>query len=123
MYIKRYCGHERLQGSERLWRRLARKAGFEGRLEVFGYGVKGQPGAQQRRETRGVQDGLTTFADYETGLIRVWLPCSCAAAEFDDLEARKVSPLSAFAHELGHFVVEKRGKKYLPQIEEALAER
>lgn len=125
MEIRRYCGKERLSRSERLWRRLARTVGFSGTLEVFGYGVKGQPGAQQRREMRGLHEGLITYADYGPGLIRVWMPCACAAAEFDRdiLEAKWADPLAAFAHELGHFVIEKRGKKYLPWVEERVAER
>lgn len=122
MEIVRYCGRERLPGGTRLWRRLARKSGFTGRLEVFGYGVLGLPGSQHRRAMRtGIERGVT-LADYGQNLIRVWLPCTCAAAEFDVLAPHE-EPLGTFAHELGHHVIHQRGRLMLPHIEEAVAER
>src|SRR5256885_12804554 len=74
MRISRYCGKERLPGSARFWQRLARRAGFKGTLALYGYGVGGRPGGAQRKAERtGVQHGMV-LADYEPGLIRVWVP-------------------------------------------------
>jgi hypothetical protein len=101
---------------------LARKAGFNGVLEVYGYGVSGVPGIQHRRAMRtGVEKGVI-LADYGANLIRVWMASSCAAAEFEDLKPHE-EPLAAFSHELGHHVIACRGKTMLPHIEEAVAER
>src|SRR5213595_2211226 len=84
MRLSRYCGRERLPGGRRLWQRLARRAGYRGTFAVYGYGVGGRPGGTQRKAERtGVQDGMV-LADYEPGLIRVWLPCTCQAADFDE---------------------------------------
>lgn len=122
MQIVRYCGRERLPGGTRLWRRLARKSGFTGRLEVYGYGVRGAPGMEHRRAMRtGVEKGVT-LADYGHNLIRVWLPCVCAAAEFEFAQYDG-DVLSRFGHELGHHVIHQRGRPMLPHIEEAVAER
>lgn len=106
----------------RLWQRLARRAGFRGTLAVYGYGVGGRPGGAQRKAERtGVQDGMV-LADYEPGLIRVWLPCMCQAADFDveDLVDDHEDPLASFAHELGHHVQYARRRTY---FNEAVAER
>lgn len=125
MIVKRYCGHERLPGGERRWRRLARAAGFSGSVELYGYGVAGKPGREQRAAMRtGVESGVVV-ADYGDNIIRVWLTCRCAAAEFDTdrLAYEQKDPLTNFAHELGHHVVKARGRKMLPWVEEAVAER
>ena len=106
MRLSRYCGRERLPGGRRLWERLARRAGFRGAVAVYGYGVGGRPGGAQRKAERtGIQDGMV-IADYEPGLIRVWLPCTCQAADFDSdqLHEDHEDPLASFAHELGHHV-------------------
>jgi hypothetical protein len=89
---------------------------------VYGYGVGGRPGGAQRKAERtGVQDGMV-LADYEPGLIRVWVPCTCQAAEFDpeELAADHEDPLASFAHELGHHVQYARRRTY---FNEAVAER
>ena len=64
----------------------------------------------------------TVLADYEPGLIRVWVPCACQAADFDpdQLAADRDDPLSSFAHELGHHVQHRRRRVYW---NEAVAER
>lgn len=101
---------------------MARRAGFTGRLEVYGYGVGGMPGVQQRRAMwTGIERGVT-LADYGHNLIRVWLPCVCAAAEFE-FKQYDGDVLSRFGHELGHHVIYQRGRKMLPYVEEAIAER
>jgi hypothetical protein len=118
----RFCGRERLPGGARLWQRLARRADFRGLLLVFGYGVGGRPGdAQRKAERTGELSGLI-LADYEPGLIRVWVPCTCQAAEFDPDQLRDDGddPLSSFAHELGHHVQYARRRSY---HNEAVAER
>src|SRR5438046_9166475 len=79
MRIARYCGRERLPGGVRLWRRLARRAAFDGILAVYGYGVGGRPGGSQRKAERTGELPGTVRADYEPGLIRVWAPCTCQA--------------------------------------------
>jgi hypothetical protein len=122
MRILRYCGRERLPGSARFWQRLARRAGFRGTLAVYGYGVGGRPGGAQRKAERtGEQDGVV-LADYEPGLIRVWLPCTCQAADLDtdQLAEDREDALSSFAHELGHHVQYARRRTY---FNEAVAER
>jgi hypothetical protein len=122
MRISRYCGHERLPGGARLWERLARRAGFKGTLVAYGYGVGGRPGGAQRKAERtGVHYGMV-LADYEPGLIRVWVPCTCQAAEFDrdQLVDDREDPLSSFAHELGHHVQYAKRRTY---FNEAVAER
>ncbi|HEV8573111.1 MAG TPA: hypothetical protein VGR43_00235 [Dehalococcoidia bacterium] len=122
MKIKKYCGRERLPGGERRWRRLAKAAGFDGTLQVFGWGVRGEPGREQRaayRKERGA-----TIADYEPGLIRVWLQCECAATDFyDEDELTSQYVLAAFAHELGHhrqYLLSR--ERWTPQAD-AVAER
>lgn len=122
MRIARYCGRERLPGGARLWQRLARRAGFHGTLAVYGYGVGGRPGGDQRKAERtGEQLGMA-LADYEPGLIRIWLPCTCQAADLDvdQLAEDREDPLSSFAHELGHHVQRRRQGSY---FNEAVAER
>src|SRR5947207_13895201 len=103
MRLSRYCGRERLPGGRRLWQRLARRAGYRGTVAVYGYGVGGRPGGTQRKAERtGVQDGMV-LADYEPGLIRVWLPCTCQAADFDvdQLAQYHEEPLASFEPGLG----------------------
>jgi len=66
---------------------------------VYGYGVGGRPGGTQRKAERtGVQDGMV-LADYEPGLIRVWLPCTCQAAEaaFDETVIESAAKFIAHA--------------------------
>jgi hypothetical protein len=120
--IVRYCGRERLPGGAALWRRLARRAGFDGLLAVYGYGVGGRPGDAQRTAERTGELSGTVLADYEPGLIRVWLPCTCQAAEFDvdQLASDREDPLASFAHELGHHVQFRRRGAY---HNESVAER
>ena len=122
MDVFRFCGHERLPGGVRLWRRLARRAGFTGVLIVFGYGVGGRPGGSQRKAERTGDTSGMVLADYEPGLIRVWVPCTCQAADFDveQLSDTHEDPLSSFAHELGHHVQHSRRRSY---FNEAVAER
>lgn len=122
MRIWRYCGRERLPGGARLWLRLAHRAGFKGTLVVYGYGVGGHPGrAQRKAERTGVHYGMA-LADFEPGLIRVWVPCTCQAAEFDtdQLAEMHEDPIASFAHELGHHVQHRRRGAY---FNEAVAER
>jgi len=122
MRIKRYCGRERLPGGERRWRRLARAAGFDGTLQVFGWGVRGEPGRLQRSAYR--KSAGATVADYEPGLIRVWLDCACAATDFyDEDELTSQYVLEAFAHELAHhrqYLLSR--ERFSPQAD-AVAER
>jgi hypothetical protein len=122
MRIARYCGRERLPGGARLWQRLARRAGFDGALLVFGYGVGGRPGDAQRKAERTGEPTGMVLADYEPGLIRVWVPCSCQAADpdVDQLRDDREDPLSSFAHELGHHRQWIRRRAY---HNEAVAER
>lgn len=119
MRIERHCGRERLLGSERLWRKMAKSVNFTGVLQVYGYGVSGRPGIEQRRAMRTGEEVPVTIADYGDNMIRVWLSCRCAVTDF----RYEVTPLSAFAHELGHHVIRSRGKKMAPWIEEGVAER
>ena len=122
MRIVRCCGRERLPGGARLWQRAARHAGFAGTLAVYGYGVGGRPGDSQRKAERtGVLPGMV-LADYEPGLIRVWVPCTCQAADLDSdqLAESHEDPLSSFAHELGHHLQYARRRTY---FNEAVAER
>jgi hypothetical protein len=106
--IKRYCGRERLPGGARLLRRMAKLAEFDGVLEVYGYGVGGAPGRQQRSIYRHGDIYGFVQGDWSVGdgpeRIRVWLRCVCSAVEFDpDLEqTARDNPLVVFAHELGH---------------------
>jgi hypothetical protein len=120
--IVRYCGRERLPGGARLWVRVARRAGFDGALAVYGYGVGGRPGGTQRKAERTGDLSGMVLADYEPGLIRVWLPCTCQAADFDvdQLADSLEDPLSSFAHELGHHVQYARRRTY---FNEGVAER
>ena len=126
LVIRRFCGHERLPRGERYWRRLAAAVRFSGTLYVYGYGVGGRPGVEQRRCYR-TGDADWTMGDYGPGEIRVWLPCSCAAVEFDpdlDLAVPHDLPLTVYAHELGHHVQRTRSKGYLTDAaEEAVASR
>lgn len=120
MRIQKFCGRERLPGGARLWHRLARKARFDGVVKVYGYGVAGQPGQQHRAAMRTGNVGGMVIARWWDKTIEVWLPCKCAAAEFDDADlAAGEDPLSAYAHELGHFAL--RGKARQPWVEEAVA--
>jgi hypothetical protein len=122
MRVARFCGRERLPGGTRLWQRLARRAGFAGTLAIYGYGVGGRPGHTQRKAERSGAPVGIVLADYEPGLIRVWLPCTCQAAEFDldQMTEDREDPLSSFAHELGHHVQHRRRRSY---FNEAVAER
>jgi hypothetical protein len=120
--VVRFCGRERLPGGQRLWRRLARRAGFAGTLALYGYGVGGRPGHAQRKAERTGEFTGMVLADYEPGLIRVWLPCACQAADFDtdQLKEDREDPVSSFAHELGHHVQHRRRRRFQ---NEAVAER
>lgn len=125
MRVTRFCGKERLPGTTRRWARLALVAGFTGQLEVYGYGTVGEPGREHRRSQRTGEEGGVILADFEPGTIRVWLPCACAAAEFDqdDLIRDNDHPLASFAHELGHHRQHTRGKGRHGPHAEAAAER
>ena len=89
---------------------------------MFGYGVGGRPGGTQRKAERTGVLADMVLADYEPGLIRVWLPCTCQAAEFDtdQLAESHEDPLASFAHELGHHRQYARRRTY---FNEAVAER
>jgi hypothetical protein len=124
MKIVRYCGKERLPGGERLWRRLAKEAGYDGTLKVYGYGTAGNKSAvlsQRAYETGGKPGewdwpviGLHSWntKTNKTTLIEVWLPCQCATAldEYKTIRYNdmlewlpdRYEPLHVFAHELGH---------------------
>lgn len=122
MLISRFCGHERLPGGARRWKRLARRAKFTGTLRVFGYGVHGAPGKAQRRAERDSKYFGVTLADFQPNLIRVWLKCSCQAVEELPTLAEDLGddPLASFAHELGHHMLHVRGRNW---YNEAAAER
>lgn len=135
MKLIRYCGKERLPGGERLWRRLAKEAGFTGVLRVYGYGAAGDRKVvdSQRAYERGTPSkyygrkiivGLHTTGE---GL-EVWLPCTCQTALEDSfmnpnlaLHAADGQPkwlpvryeaLFVFAHELGHYQQEMESTLY-----------
>lgn len=123
MKIQKSCGYERLPSGERLWQKMAKSVGFSGTLELYGYGVTGRPGAEQRRASRtGNMEGMT-LADYGDNMIRVWIPCRCAVVTFDSTPQIGDDPLSCFAHELGHHVIKRKGHKMMPHVEESVAER
>lgn len=127
MRIIRHCGKERLPGGERLWRKMAREVGFKGTVRVYGYGVKGVPGIEQRRAARTGHERGMTLGDYdwESGEIRVWLPCSCAVSAFD-IKAWSIyqQPRGVFAHELGHHRQRVGGRAYKKDATfESVAER
>lgn len=103
MKVVRHCS-ERLPGGLRRWRRLARRAGFTGTLEVYGYGVHGSPARMQLRVNRK-DEGEATVADYGGNHIRVWLRAACSPVPM----TFTTKPLFAFAHELGHHRQEVRG--------------
>ena len=112
MEVVRHCS-ERRPGGLRRWRRLARRAGFTGVLEVYGYGVHGGPAKMQLRVVRK-DDGRATVADYGGNHIRVWVnaPCSPERMSFT------TKPLFAFAHELGHHRQEMRGVRLQMSVEQ-----
>ena len=99
--------------------RLARAAGYTGILRVQGWGVGGVPGREQRAAYTTEQ--AATVGDFEPGLIRVWLPCSCSATEFyEGLGSVSTYVLEVFAHELGHYRQHLRGREmWTPQSEAA----
>ena len=110
MTLHRHC-NERLPGGERLWRKLARAVGFDGVVEVYGYGVHGAAGRAQRSAFNGGRYGGVTVGYFYPGTMRiqVWTEGPCAIGR---LVPNKPTdrPLEAFAHELGHFVQLGRGK-------------
>jgi len=110
MKIVRHCS-ERLPGGERLWRLLAKKAGFDGTLLVYGYGVGYNPPAESQR-IFGIGKGKATIGDY-LGIenrIRVWVDSSpCRKFDFKDRTKKFNVDLFTFAHELGHHVQHLRG--------------
>ena len=104
MEIRRHCA-ERLPGGERLWRKAARIAGFEGTLEVYGFGVKRFNRKEMFSKDRG-KYGVTLAYYNKPNKITVFLktsPCSVV----DPLKHKKAStnkdPLVTFCHELGHY--------------------
>lgn len=123
MKIARYCGLERLPGGSRLWHRLAMAAGFNGTLEVQGYGTVGKPGREQLHAyINSVRSGFVV-GDYSTNIIRVWLRCACSTV--DESEEIAPSPLDVFVHELGHYVQDRLGTRDTrpTHVEEGIATR
>ncbi len=128
MEIQRYCGKERLPGGERLWRKLAKAAGFNGVLKVYGYGAAGEDRVVDghRKFEKGEQDtviiGLHTWWDGKPSQIQVWLPCKCQVTMDDWTKTRdamlpkwledRYEPLFVFAHELGHQMQHNDGQKF-----------
>lgn len=121
MQIVRHC-KERLVGGERLWRRMARLARFDGRVEVYGYGIHGKVGKQQRQDARTGAPG-TTIADYGQNIIRVWMAAPCASVGTRS-GTFVPGPLFTYAHELGHHAQFLRGVVGVPaELQEQRADR
>jgi len=108
--IQRHC-QERLPGGERLWRKLARAVGFDGVVEVYGYGVHGAAGRAQRSAfAAGRRESLIIGYFYPaTSRVLVWLDSPCAVGKWPPKHVND-RPLAVYAHELGHFVQHGRGK-------------
>lgn len=104
MRVVRHC-RERLPGGERLWRHLAKKAGFTGTLEVIGYGVGTTEEAKGHRKYAGDMKAKITLGYFisNKNKIRVFLPAPCT----DITDSVSVVPLFTFAHELGHYVAHR----------------
>jgi len=134
MKLIRYCGKERLPGGERLWRRLAKEAGFDGTLKVYGYGAAGdrkvveshrafELGRKSKYYGKQIIVGLHWGQDDHK--IEVWLPCACQTALEDPFNnpnlvliatpgmpkwlKPRYEPLFVFAHELGHAMQYRAG--------------
>lgn len=123
MRIVRFCGQEKLPSGTRRWQHLAMAAGFNGTLEVQGYGTLGKPGREQLRAyINSVKSGFVV-GDYSTNLIRVWLRCACSTV--DEAEDISPEPLDVFVHELGHYVQDRRGTRHTrpTHVEEGIATR
>jgi len=123
MKIVRFCGKERLPGGERLWRRLAKEAGFNGTVKVYGYGAAGSKMATSTHRAYEVGKTSYTIVGLQTEkieLIEVWLPCKCQTAMDDMLPVNGMpewlkdnyEPLFVFAHELGHYQQEVQGMEF-----------
>lgn len=96
MEIRRHC-NERLPGGERLWRKAARIAGFDGTIEVIGLGQR----RWNYREIRSKDKtwGITAGRYFgRRNLIQVFVnSSSCARGKW-----KKHDPFSTLCHELGH---------------------
>ena len=103
MKIVRHC-RERLPGGARLWRSLAKQAGFHGTLKVIGYGVGNSEEAVGHRKHARKGSGAVTLAHitYADNKIVVFLPSPCS--KLKERTTRENSPLFSYAHELGHWV-------------------
>lgn len=108
MRIYRHCD-ETLPGGERLWRRLARMAGYSGDLYVRGYGTDDYQNLERAIMTRTIVRGFTAFTKDKTPLgIVVYLgrPDALCAMWYP----REVDAVSTFCHELGHAWAARHGK-------------
>lgn len=97
MEIRRHC-NERLPGGERLWRKAARIAGFDGTIEVIGLGQRRWNYREFKSKDRR-RDGITAGMFYgKRNLIKVFVNHSSCAR----LKWKSHDPLSTLCHELGH---------------------
>lgn len=111
MKIVRHC-RERLPGTERLWRRLAKKAGFSGTLEVIGYGVGNTKEAKLHRKNIGTSKKITlAYIVYDENRIRVFSNGPCTPMVHTTKAKANWPPIASFAHELGHFVLNRDNPK------------
>lgn len=109
MEIIRHCS-ERLPGGERLWRRLAKKAGWDGVLHVYGYGVGPRKHAVgHRKASRSEHPIPTVLAVYDPNdeSIDLWLSSKCGVP----MSTRR-TVIRTFAHELGHHIDFTRNRKW-----------
>lgn len=118
MEIRRHC-HERLPGGERLWRKAARIAGFDGTIEVYGFGVKRFNKREMFSRNRG-KYGIT-LGYFNRNKITVFVKSSPCAVT--DPKKKKVDPLMTLCHELGHYRQQVEGTLgEAPELDTTLAD-
>lgn len=105
MEVVRHCA-ERLPLGERHWRRAARLAGFNGRLNVVGLGHYRWSAAEltdPRRKVMGVTRG---YYSSSRKTITIFVPHSPCAQK----DSKKWDVFMTFLHELGHARLDAKGE-------------
>lgn len=97
---------------------MARLAGFNGTVEVYGYGNGPREASyQQRNYFQGRTIERPILGTYYNNKIRVWTAAPCSIPW-----SGRLDPLFVYGHELGHYIAEQRGKATSDEAEERRAD-
>lgn len=100
MDIEKCCSKTRLPGGERKWRRMAKLAGFNGTVRVVGFNKK--------RDS--IPHNMILLGTYRPETKTITVRIKGHSKNDPTFNRGSYSPIATFGHELGHTILERRGK-------------